>query len=684
MGPVIKLSERHLQLSGKIIHVLLARSIVTEKENELLFHFGGQLLRFSIREFHMMTGLKCIGEIEHKEDETENQDYTWDLLEGGHSLDDLEEQLSKTSEDSSDERFSLDMLLLIESILLQRSAVYKFPLENVKKAHDINVLMSYPWGREAYTLLQKSIKRAVKTKLKNVKYDFKESIPLLQSAYNTTVPILQTQEGTPSFLCEKYTCTVTPSIGHVLKVEGATNLKVTCVLPSIPHDPEDNVSMEDKADEDLDAVIELVKKGYKIKADDWRNRSIDSVDAIEEIARKSSLFGNVEIGHEASALNVNCLVSELKRLSDTMEDNFKSMSSRLSIMEEGIKDLKTRISILEDKHISDNKKDDTYHVEDEVDDTYNMEQTYTSPVSRTTRGEDENVEDEVKVDVTHFQSNEQSHESLESEGTTNPMTELISQKISTNPLTQTQPLTHSKKDQETVDDTKEPLTEMISKTTSKQPLTRSKKSTKATKATPSKIDDNNLKQAEPKNNEESKLPTLFEIGSDVEIASADDTTNRVWYSGKVVATKVCDRVEKVTVEYSTVDNMNQQKGLFETVPINRLRPEPPESGKIKDFELTDWIEGFYKGGWYSGKVTIIFSQDIYCVYLNNSTETVQLKKQDLRVHKEWVNGVWKMAEEMEVGYFRLLSQQLDAKPSSKPQGKTFVRKKRKAACSSKT
>ncbi|KAF8086864.1 hypothetical protein N665_0610s0007 [Sinapis alba] len=60
------------------------------------------------------------------------------------------------------------------------------------------------------------------------------------------------------------------------------------------------------------------------------------------------------------------------------------------------------------------------------------------------------------------------------------MTKLISQTILTNPLTQTQPLTHSKKDEVTLDvtpskvDTNEPLTEMISKTTSTQPLTRSK------------------------------------------------------------------------------------------------------------------------------------------------------------------------------------------------------------------
>lgn len=40
-------------------------------------------------------------------------------------------------------------------------------------------------------------------------------------------------------------------------------LKVTCILPSIPHDPEDNVSMEDKLDDDLDAIADLSKKRYR-------------------------------------------------------------------------------------------------------------------------------------------------------------------------------------------------------------------------------------------------------------------------------------------------------------------------------------------------------------------------------------------------------------------------------------
>ena len=75
----------------------------------------------------MLTGLKCSGEEEEPEEDIENQYYTWDLLEGSHMLQDVEKQLRETDEDSSDERFCLAMLLLIESILLQKSKNNEFP-----------------------------------------------------------------------------------------------------------------------------------------------------------------------------------------------------------------------------------------------------------------------------------------------------------------------------------------------------------------------------------------------------------------------------------------------------------------------------------------------------------------------------------------------------------------------------
>lgn len=45
--------------SGKLIHSLLARQLITKKKYELWSVFGGKPIRFSIREFERVTGLIC-------------------------------------------------------------------------------------------------------------------------------------------------------------------------------------------------------------------------------------------------------------------------------------------------------------------------------------------------------------------------------------------------------------------------------------------------------------------------------------------------------------------------------------------------------------------------------------------------------------------------------------------------
>ncbi|XP_048591404.1 uncharacterized protein LOC125576096 [Brassica napus] len=46
LGPIMKLSERGLKLSAKIVYAILTRSIVYVKENEAWFHFGAQPMRW--------------------------------------------------------------------------------------------------------------------------------------------------------------------------------------------------------------------------------------------------------------------------------------------------------------------------------------------------------------------------------------------------------------------------------------------------------------------------------------------------------------------------------------------------------------------------------------------------------------------------------------------------------------
>lgn len=235
IGPVMRLIERGLKLSAKIVYFVLARSIVTIKDNEAWFHFGAQPMRFSIREFHMVSGLKCSGEVEGPREGTER--FKWDLLEGPtHRLTDVVNQLQKTKEDASDERVCLAVLLLVESILLVKHNNTKFPLEYVHKAQDV----TYPWGKEAYNTLLKSVQHAVANHLENPsKFELQgcplvfhlwilESIPLLRSTFSKCASTLDVPG--PVYLCEKYTALDNPSLDQVLRLEAHQKVSFTSFL----------------------------------------------------------------------------------------------------------------------------------------------------------------------------------------------------------------------------------------------------------------------------------------------------------------------------------------------------------------------------------------------------------------------------------------------------------------------
>ncbi|KAF3588903.1 hypothetical protein F2Q69_00030012 [Brassica cretica] len=100
------------------------------------------------------------------------------------------------------------------------------------------------------------------------------------------------------------------------------------------------------------------------------------------------------------------------------------------------------------------------------------------------------------------------------------------------------------------------------------------------------------------------------------------------------------------VEYSTRfrDKEKKTKKLQESVSIHSIRPQPPP-GDTKGFELMDKVEAYHNDGWCSGEVHIILSNDIYSVRFNSSTEFIKFNLSDLRIPKEWVDGVWKMGKE---------------------------------------
>ncbi|CAH8384365.1 unnamed protein product, partial [Eruca vesicaria subsp. sativa] len=57
-GPILAIVDNKLIYSGKIIHSFICKQLKVSKLHELWFEFANRPLRFSMQEFHAVTGLK--------------------------------------------------------------------------------------------------------------------------------------------------------------------------------------------------------------------------------------------------------------------------------------------------------------------------------------------------------------------------------------------------------------------------------------------------------------------------------------------------------------------------------------------------------------------------------------------------------------------------------------------------
>ncbi|WZZ87170.1 hypothetical protein YC2023_115749 [Brassica napus] len=337
------------------MYISIVESILTADEIERVRGFLEPVMRLSGRSEMKLSGKTVYVEGPRGE-------YEWDLLKGRtHKLSDVLNQLKKTRVDASDERVCLAMLLLVESILLPKNNKGTFPLEYVNKAKD----MMYPWGRDAYLVLLRSIQKAVANHLEDTsKFELQgyplvfhlwilESIPLLRDKFSNWASTVDVPG--PIYLCEKYTELENPSLERVLQIEAHKKtsfysdlLKVTCILPPIPHDPEDDVSMEDEHSDELESVKDISKKGYKFKADDWKNRYVDTLDTLDALIHMTiHMTENVETSQAFASIEDDLENTKLNKIIELMMENAKSMKDRMSLLEAENMDLRARVSELE-------------------------------------------------------------------------------------------------------------------------------------------------------------------------------------------------------------------------------------------------------------------------------------------------------------------------------------------------
>ncbi|KAA0025875.1 uncharacterized protein E6C27_scaffold34G001540 [Cucumis melo var. makuwa] len=135
--------------------------------SQLQFLIGGRVLRFGLREFALITGLRCheIPDINHED------------IKGGGRLKEvyfenletvtmqyLNVMFNISTTGTNDDRIKMAKLYFLESFLISKQECLSVDWDHIIMVDDDEVFDGYPWGRVAFELLVEFMNRAVCSK----------------------------------------------------------------------------------------------------------------------------------------------------------------------------------------------------------------------------------------------------------------------------------------------------------------------------------------------------------------------------------------------------------------------------------------------------------------------------------------------------------------------------------------
>ena len=170
--PVIKnfLMLDKLRWAGQVVHNLVMRlaepSNPTDKD-ALWFEVGEDIGRFSIKEFSLITGLKCVGSTFLKPPTVKPSLVKKYFATHQHlTRQTIEEVLTDKDMkfDTDDDAIRLGMLYVLSSIILANGKTVRIPMTYVELVEDIEGFNDYPWGIPAWEMTRDSIRSAISNK----------------------------------------------------------------------------------------------------------------------------------------------------------------------------------------------------------------------------------------------------------------------------------------------------------------------------------------------------------------------------------------------------------------------------------------------------------------------------------------------------------------------------------------
>ncbi|KAJ4873001.1 DUF1985 domain-containing protein [Raphanus sativus] len=294
-GALFHLPVSRCSNSAKLVHSLLSRQLVTYRLYELWFLFADKPLRFSLREFGDITGLKCEPEREKVGNVSEFSDATpgrmWKELFGTDDEDvTVADVLRMLGQASLPEwkRLPLALIALVDGLLVCGHKLLRLTPAYVEMLEDTQSFLQYPLGREAFvstlsrltppqpsdpSKMDKSLS-VMRLRLKQQStacYGFPLALQLF--AFKVIPSLLEKipePNKTTTFLEEPEGCDSTNPLLNfedILLVKTQTEVIVTYSIPDEGGDPKWKKQVIDPR---IDNLVRKMREGHEFKATDFR------------------------------------------------------------------------------------------------------------------------------------------------------------------------------------------------------------------------------------------------------------------------------------------------------------------------------------------------------------------------------------------------------------------------------
>ncbi|XP_048623999.1 uncharacterized protein LOC125592686 [Brassica napus] len=173
---IMAIAENDLKFSGKLVDSFICRQLITSKLHEKWFVFARMPLRFSLQEYHAVTGLKITRETNSDVVKWKNDGGFWsNLLHTGGKITlqsirkvHLQEVHTWTRLD----RMRLIYLCVIVGVVMGRDEKVSIPHMYIKLVMDFDKVRKFHWGLHSYDFLLSSIEKAGKKLGKKESYIF--------------------------------------------------------------------------------------------------------------------------------------------------------------------------------------------------------------------------------------------------------------------------------------------------------------------------------------------------------------------------------------------------------------------------------------------------------------------------------------------------------------------------------